>query len=73
MSVKFRTMTVGVFHARLSKGWASTTLTLEDTTGDSARRVVIEIDRPSDVQYLRMQLDEIEEYWKKQLAELSNI
>jgi hypothetical protein len=70
--MKFRTQTVGVFHAYIRKSWAASALIFEDTRDDQAKRVVIEIDSPYDVAYIRERLNEIEAEWKRQLAELSN-
>lgn len=63
-----RTVTLGVGHVSISKGWARSTLTVET----SDRKAVIEIRDPYELRYLRMQLDLIEEHWKQQLAVLQD-
>lgn len=60
---------LGVYHIIASTGWANSELIIEDNTGDVAPRTVhLVIDRPSDLQYIRARLDQIEEAWHKQLA-----
>lgn len=63
-----RTVTLGVGHVSVSKGWGRSTLTVET----SGRKAVIEIRDPWELRYLRMQLDLIEEGWKSAMAELAN-
>lgn len=63
-----RTVTVGIGHVSVSKGWARSTLTIET----SERKAVIEIRDPYELRYLRTQLDLIEEGWKSAMVDLSN-
>lgn len=65
--MKTRTLTVGVGAAHVRKAWGKSSVVIESNN----RRAVIEITDPYDLKYLRMQLDEIEEYWKSRLADLS--
>jgi hypothetical protein len=63
-----RRITVGVGHASTKKGWRDSALTICD--GD--KEAVIQIRDPWELRYLRMQLDLIEEHWKKALADLAS-
>lgn len=65
--MKTRTLTVGVGHAHVKKGWAKSALVVEV----SGRKAVIEINDPWELKYLRVQLDEIEQYWKSRLEDLA--
>jgi hypothetical protein len=59
---------IGVFYATVSTGWNSAKLILSDSSGDVApRQVTIDIERPSDLSYIRGWLDQIEEAWQKEL------
>ncbi len=68
---KRRTMTMGVYMARVNKGWGNAQLVLDDNGNDQCKRLVLNIRSPSDLSYLRDQLNEIERDWKKSLADLA--
>lgn len=70
MKNKFRTMTVGVFWCETVKSWSNAALVFKDqrSVDGNWKKVVIEIDGPSDISYIRDQLDEIEKDWKKRLG-----
>jgi hypothetical protein len=63
-----RTVTVGVGSVSVSKGWGRSTLTIET----AERKAVIEIRDPWELRYLRLQLDLIEEGWKRAMEELAS-
>lgn len=64
-------VTMGVFYATVSTGWNNSALILEDNSGDVApRRVTLRIDRPSDIEYIRERLKQIEDAWRKELDSL---
>ena len=67
---KRRTMTIGVYMARVSKGWGNAQVVLDDNRDDQQRRVIINVRDPNDLNYLREQLNAIEQDWKARIATL---
>jgi hypothetical protein len=67
-TMKTRTMTLGVFVVDARKSWGKAALVFVDSRNDIRRKAVIEITGPSDLNYLRERLDEIENDWKKRLG-----
>jgi uncharacterized membrane protein len=64
-------VTLGVFYATVSTGWNQSALILEDNSGDVApRKVTLRIERPSDIEYIRERLQQIEDAWRKELDSL---
>lgn len=44
---------LGIYHATVSTGWATSTITFSDQSGDIAPRIAtLVIDRPSDLEYI---------------------
>lgn len=61
-------VTVGAHHITARTSWGNPALIIHDQTGDKApREVVIEIDRPADLTYIRERLQDIEDAWHKEL------
>jgi hypothetical protein len=59
---------VGVHFCEVITAWNNSTLKFIDQAGDQAPRIVtIEIEYPSDIQYIREQLNKIESAWHKEL------
>ncbi len=59
---------LGIFHCVAQTSWSSAALIFEDRTGDVApRKVTLQIERPSDIAYIRERLDNIEDAWRKEL------
>lgn len=67
---KQRTMTVGVYHCEVYKSWGALTIAFVDNRGEQRRKVVIEIERPCDIAYIRERLDEIEQFWRSELESI---
>lgn len=67
--MKTRTMKLKIENIECSTGWASSALTFIDYRGENEmpRKVILAIEDPSDVRYIRRRLDEIEAYWRKTL------
>jgi hypothetical protein len=65
--MRTRTTTVGVGHCYVKKGWAKSSVVVESGN----KRAVIEIVDPWELKFLRMQLDDIDNYWKSRIEELS--
>lgn len=64
-------LTMGVHYASVSTGWNRSALILEDNSGDVApRKVTLRIERPSDIEYIRERLQQIEDAWRKELDSL---
>jgi hypothetical protein len=62
-----RRLVVNIALAETSARWASSTITLIDNSGSTRKAAVINIRSPSDVCYLREQLDKIERGWQDEL------
>lgn len=59
---------VGVYFIEAKTGWNRSALIIRDQSGDVApREVTLRIDQPSDIEYIRAKLDEIEVGWRKEL------
>ena len=64
-------VTVGVYYIEARTSWAKAALIIKDQTGDTApREVVLEIDRPGDIAYIRERLNHIETAWHKELESI---
>jgi hypothetical protein len=65
-------VTLGVFYITARTGWNSAALLISDSSGDKAPRLVtLEVSGPSDLSYIRERLDNIEDGWRKELAQYS--
>lgn len=69
--MKTRRTKIGVFYSEIETSWGGSQLKLIDSRGDERKEVWIHIERPSDVEYIKEQLDKIVAEWRKQLASLS--
>ena len=66
---KKRKLTVKIHDTSIDKSWSNSALhVVEYGTGGVNKEVVIKIDEPSDLSYLRDRLNEIEAYWKGRLG-----
>ena len=64
-------VTMSVFFITASSSWNDAALILEDNSGDVApRKVTLRISRPSDIEYIREKLKQIEDGWRKELDSL---
>jgi hypothetical protein len=70
--MKVRRTKIGVYHCEADTSWANTQLKFIDQTGDDRKEVWIHIERPSDVDYIREQLNKIVDSWHKQLQSMHN-
>ena len=62
---------LGLHMATVTTGWASSSITFSDQSGDVAPRIVtLLIERPSDIDYIRERLTQIETAWRKELDAL---
>lgn len=48
--------------------WSKSTLTFGVWKDNTKHEAVISIEDPTDLRYIRSQLDEIERYWQKQIS-----
>lgn len=72
MTMKTRRTKIGVYHCRADTSWNGSQLKFVDQTGGTNKEVWIHIERPSDVDYIREQLNKIVEYWHQQLQSMHN-
>lgn len=63
-----RRIKVPVSFASVEKSWSGAAVIV----GSGDKEAVIQVRDPWELKYLRMQLDLIEEYWKKSLADLAS-
>jgi hypothetical protein len=57
-----------VFNITAHTSWSSSALIMSDASGEAApRKVTLVIERPSDIEYIRERLDQIEMSWRKEL------
>jgi hypothetical protein len=59
---------VRAYFIEAKTGWNRSALIIKDQSGDAApREVTLRIETPSDIEYIRQRLDEIEVGWRKEL------
>lgn len=65
---RLRTLTLCVVSVNAQTSWRDAALIFEDQSGDMApRKVILKIEHPGDIAYIRENLDNIEAAWRKAL------
>lgn len=70
--MRTRRTKIGVYHCETNASWANSHIKFIDFNGEERREVIIQITAPSDVDYIRDQLNKIVEGWHKQLNGMCN-
>lgn len=66
---RVRKLTLSVHYCETRTSWNNSALVFIDSSGDQAsRKVVLNIERPSDISYIRERLQNIEDAWARELA-----
>lgn len=67
--MKTRSMAIRLGSLEVSTSWANSTLTFVDYRNAAiTRKVILSIEDPGDIEYIRDRLSEIEAYWRKRLG-----
>ena len=67
--MKVRRTKIGVSIVTAKPSWSNSQLVFEEYTDKGMKEVVVTIREPYEIAYLREQITEIVDYWKKKVGE----
>lgn len=70
--MRTRRTKINVYHCETNVSWANSHLKFIEMNGEERKEVVINIRDPSDVDYIRDQLNKIVDGWHKKIGAMRN-
>ena len=67
--MKVRRTKIGISIVTAKPGWSNSQLVFKEYTDKGMKEVVVTIREPYEIAYLREQITEIVDYWKKKVGE----